>query len=67
MIKLFKTDNYGAVKVRDCMLDLEGSNLEEGIEIISIDEVFDTIELYGFYAENITEETINEFLKLNLP
>lgn len=66
MTKFFKTDNYGGVKVKDCMLDLEGSNLEEGIEISSIDKEFDTIELYGFCAEDITEENIIEFLKQNL-
>ena len=46
MKKTFETELYGTVEVRPAMFDIDGTNLEEGIEIKG--EEIGIIELYGW-------------------
>jgi len=47
MVRQIKTNKFGIVTVRNVMLDLDGTNLEEGIEIKG-DEI-NLIEIIGYY------------------
>ena len=55
MKKIFNT-NYGIVEVRPAMFDVDGTTLEEGVEIKG--EELGLIELYGYrdIADLTTEE-----------
>ena len=50
---------YGEAKVRDCMIDLDGKNLEEGVEV-SIDGVV-IAEVLGQSTDDINALPIEEF------
>lgn len=50
---------YGEAKVRDCMIDLDGKNLEEGVEV-SIDGVL-IAEVLGQSTDDINKLPIEEF------
>jgi len=39
------TTKYGEVEVKSCIIDLDGTNMEEGITINSCDDTFDSFEL----------------------
>ena len=43
----FGSENYGDIRVQDVMIDVDGTNLEEGINIISMDDIFETISVVG--------------------
>ena len=43
----FGSENYGDIRVQDVMIDVDGTNLEEGIDIISMDDMFETISVVG--------------------
>ena len=63
MEKTFDTEDFGEVKVRTVMIDLDGSNLEEGIEITG--EFFgdEPIELLGWRdVDGMTDEEVNEMV-----
>ena len=64
-IKIIETKDYGKVEVRTAMFDIDGTNLEEGIEIKG--EEIGLIEIYGW--EDISElssEDINNLIKYKL-
>ena len=61
MGKTFETADYGTAKVRTVMIDLDGSTLEEGIEITGED--FESIELLGWRdIDGMTDEGVNELI-----
>lgn len=35
----FGSENYGDIRVQDVMIDVDGTNLEEGIDIISMEDL----------------------------
>ena len=47
MAIVFGSENYGDIRVQDVMIDVDGTNLEEGIDIISMDDMFETISVVG--------------------
>lgn len=47
MAIVFGSENYGNIRVQDVMIDVDGTNLEEGINIISMDDMFETISVVG--------------------
>lgn len=47
MAIVFGSENYGDIRVQDVMIDVDGTNLEEGINIISMDDMFETISVVG--------------------
>lgn len=57
MTRTIKNTSFGDVEVRNVMIDLDGTNLEEGIEI-TVENVEKPIEVYGYY--DVEEMTINE-------
>jgi len=60
--------SYGEVVLRNIMLDLDGSNLEEAVEISFIDGSLDTINLLGWMdIEKMKIEEIEEFILLGNP
>tara|TARA_R110000772_G_C13310268_1_gene440097 strand:+ start:25192 stop:25389 length:198 start_codon:yes stop_codon:yes gene_type:complete len=60
MTKTFETD-YGTVTVCNAMFDIDGTNLEEGIEIKG--EGF-LIENYGWrYIDEMTVEDVEELIE----
>lgn len=56
-MKLFNTI-YGEVQVTPAMFDIDGTNLEEGIELKLLDEGSEVIEVQGY--TDIDELTIND-------
>lgn len=58
--KKINTKKYGQVIVRNAMLDIDGTNLSEGIEIKGD---FDLIEVFEFYDINeITNDQVEELI-----
>ncbi len=56
MTKTFNTKKYGEVTVRNAMLDMDGTNLKDGIEIKGD---FNLIEIYGdFDVEEMSDEQV---------
>ena len=65
MEKLFQTPNYGEITVRTAMFDVDGKNLEEGIEIKGED--IGLIELYGWRdIDEMTIEELENLIEINL-
>ena len=57
--------SFGEVELRNVMIDTDGTNLVEGIEIEG-DEI-DTIEVYGYYdIDELSVEEIEELIEENL-
>ncbi len=64
MTQTFDT-NFGEVEVRNIMIDLDGTNLEEGIEI-TVPNVKQPIEIYGYRSvEDMTVNEVEELLEDN--
>lgn len=62
MSKIIETKDYGKVEIRNTMFDIDGTNLEEGIEIKGDD--IGLIELYGWRdIEELSYDEINELIK----
>ena len=62
MSKIIETKDYGKVEIRNAMFDIDGTNLEEGVEIKG-DEI-GLIELYGWRdIEELSYDEINELIK----
>ncbi len=65
MIKIIETKYYGKVEIRNTMFDIDGTNLEEGVEIKG-DEI-GIIQLYGWRdIEELSYDEINELIKQTL-
>ena len=57
--------SFGEVELRNVMIDTDGTNLVEGIEIEG-DEI-DTIEVYGYYdIDELSVEEIEELIEDNM-
>ena len=52
----FGSENYGDIRVQDVMIDVDGTNLEEGIDIISMDDMFETISIVGVHTWEYEDE-----------
>jgi len=62
--RIFSTDNYGEVSVRNVMFDIDGTNLEEGIEIKGDD--IELTEIMGYYdVDDLDIEEVEELLEKN--
>ncbi len=62
MTQTFENTKFGDVTVRNIMIDTDGTNLEEGIEI-KVDNVEQPIEFFGYHSlEDMTNEDIEELL-----
>ena len=67
MEKQFELADYGTVIIRNAMFEsFDGTTLDEGIEIKSVDGNFDLIELNGYYHidemnNNYVTTLINEY------
>jgi hypothetical protein len=63
MEKTFNT-SHGEVTVRNAMLDVDGTTLEDGIEIKGDD--IDLIEVYGYYdVEELTDDDVEKLIEKN--
>ena len=63
MEKSFGT-SYGDVIVRTAMFDVDGTNVEEGIEIISIDGTFDLLGIFGYHnIEELTDDDVERLIE----
>ncbi len=64
MTKNFDTEEYGNVSVRNAMLDTDGTNLTEGIEIsIGVSE---SIEVAGYHdLDELTAEQVELIINEN--
>lgn len=54
MTKQILTDNYGIVTITDVMVDIDGTNLEEGVDITN-DNGELLAEVAGICADDITD------------
>jgi hypothetical protein len=64
MNKIIETKDYGIVEIRNAMFDIDGTTLEEGIEIKG--EEIGLIELYGWRdIEELSSDKVNELIKQN--
>ena len=63
--KSIESQEFGAVKVKNCMIDFEGT-LEEGVELISQDYIFKDIELVGGELSGVNSENIDEIINKNV-
>ena len=65
MSKIIKTQDYGEVEIRNAMFDIDGTTLEEGIEIKG--EEIGLIELYGWRdIEELSSDEVNEIINQNI-
>lgn len=65
MIKIIETQDYGKVEIRNAMFDIDGTTLEEGIEIKG--EEIGLIELYGWRdIEELSSDEVNEIINQNI-
>tara|TARA_Y100000389_G_C17425008_1_gene499045 strand:- start:1248 stop:1634 length:387 start_codon:yes stop_codon:yes gene_type:complete len=61
MNKTVETKDYGTVEVRTAVFDLDGTTLQEGIEIKGDD--IELTEIAGYYdVEDITSNEVNDLL-----
>ncbi len=61
MNKIVETKDYGTVEVRTAVFDLDGTTLQEGIEIKGDD--IELTEIVGYYdIEDITPNEVNDLL-----
>ena len=56
MVLIFNSEKYEYIKVKDVMIDVDGTNLEEGIDIISMDDMFETISIVGVHTWEYEDE-----------
>jgi hypothetical protein len=63
--KIIESQEFGAVKVKFCMIDFEGM-LEEGVELISQDYIFKDIELVGGELSGVNSENIDKIININV-
>ena len=67
MEKAFNTKKYGEVTVRNAMLDTDGTNLKDGIEITQFQRDFDLIEICEhFDVEEMTDEQVEKLIDQRL-
>lgn len=61
-MRTFETKDYGKVEVRIAMFDIDGTNLEEGVEIKGDD--IGLIELHGWRdISELSSKNVNELIK----
>ena len=64
MSKIIETKDYGKVEIRNAMFDIDGTTLEEGVEIKG-DEI-GLIELYGWIdIDELSSDKVNELINQN--
>ena len=64
MSKIITTQDYGKVEIRNAVFDIDGTTLEEGIEIKG--EEIGLIELYGWRdIEELSSDEVNEIINQN--
>jgi hypothetical protein len=62
MMRTFETKDYGKVEVRIAMFDIDGTNLEEGIEIKGDD--IGLVELHGWRdISELSSKDVNKLLQ----
>lgn len=65
MTKSFDT-KYGIVKIRPAMFDIDGTNLEEGIEVKLDDVLIGEVFGYSFnQVEDMTIAEVEQFIDVN--
>lgn len=66
-MQLFTHPDYGLVRVSFAMLDIDGTTLDDGIEIKSEDDEFKIIEIVGWRdVQEMTEEEVIKLIDENL-
>ena len=64
MNRFIETKDYGKVEVRNAMFDIDGTTLEEGVEIKG-DEI-GLIELYGWIdIDELSSDMVNALINQN--
>jgi len=65
MSRIIETKDYGKVEIRNAMFDIDGTTLEEGVEIKG-DEI-GLIELYEWIdIDELSSDKINKLIKQNI-
>jgi hypothetical protein len=66
MLNTFSIDPYGDLEIRNVMLDVDGTNLEEAIEISFDDEDLETITIFGHInLDNIKSDDVELLIEEN--
>lgn len=55
--------SLGIVVAKNVMIDTDGTNLEEGIEIFSEEEFFESFTVIGYDVNDLSDDDIEEFIK----
>jgi len=64
MSRIIETKDYGKVEIRNAMFDIDGTTLEEGVEIKG-DEI-GLIEIYGWMdIDELSSDKINKLINQN--
>lgn len=64
MSRIIETKDYGKVEIRNAMFDIDGTTLEEGIEIKG--KEIGLIELYGWIdIDELSPNKVNELINQN--
>ena len=64
MSKIIETKDYGKVEIRNAMFDIDGTTLEEGVEIKG--DKIGLIELYGWIdIDELSSDKVNELINQN--
>ena len=64
MSRIIETKDYGIVEIRNAMFDIDGTTLEEGIEIKG--DKIGLIEIYGWMdIDELSSDKINKLINQN--
>ena len=67
MEKTINSKKHGKLVVRNAMFDTDGTSLEEGIEIKSLEGNFELIEIYGYYdVDDLSKKRVNKLIDDNI-
>lgn len=67
MLNTFSFCQYGDVEIKNVMIDVDGTNLVDGVQITFEDDEFDTIEIVGHIDLNELEaDDVEKLIEDNL-
>lgn len=67
MLNTFSFCQYGDVEIKNVMVDVDGTNLVDGVEITFEDETFDTVTILGHIdLDELEADDVETLIENNL-
>lgn len=67
MLNTFSFCQYGDVEIKNVMIDVDGTNLVDGVQITFEEDEFDTIEIVGHIdLDEIEADDVEKLIENNL-